>query len=255
MGVREFFQWNKRLADRFWEKHGYSDRRLFAYYTSAVGKCLSPGMLVYDVGGGDTCCYAHRRKDVGNFRVIGLDITDKRLKTNPDVDGYLVSDITKEVPIPYGRIDMLTSSSVLEHLVRQQDFIDEAKKALKPGAYFIHVFPSKFALFAIANQLLSNRLAKKLLYALYPHLRESNGFRAYYNKTYYSAFTKLLKENGFEIVDVKCNYYQSDYFGFFLPLYALSLFWDTLMHLLHLKNMASQICVTARYLGEETAKA
>lgn len=250
MGISAFFRWNKQLADRFWEKYGYADRRLFPYYAAAVKKRLIPGMLVYDVGGGETCCYADARETVGNLRIIGLDITDKRLKTNADVDGYLVSDITKEIPIPYGRIDMLTSSSVLEHLESQQAFIDEAKKALKKGAYFVHVFPSKFALFAIANQLISNQLAKKLLCALYPHWRESNGFRAYYNKTYYSAFTKLLKENGFEIVDAKCNYYQSDYFGFFLPFYALSLFWDTLMHLLHLKNMASQLCVTARYIGE-----
>lgn len=245
MCVKRFFRWNKRIADAFWQKCGYSDRRLYRYYEEKVRSLVRPGMLVYDVGGGGDCCYADCKEDAGAFKIIGVDIEDVRLKENSKVDGMIVADITKEIPLPYGKIDMLTSCSVLEHLSDQTAFVKNAYGALNDGGYLVSVFPGKFALFALLNRLLSNRVARKVLFYVYPNLKGANGFRVYYDKTYYTRFYRLLEENGFTVLDLKCNYYQSDYFGFFLPFYFLSLLWDAFCRLFRIKNLASQLCVTA----------
>jgi len=245
MCVKRFFRWNKRVADAFWRKCGYSDRRLYRYYEDKVRSLVREGMLVYDVGGGGDCCYADCKEDAGEFKIVGVDIEDVRLKENAKVDEMIVADITKEIPLPYGQIDMLTSSSVLEHLSNQEAFVQNAYGALKDGGYLVSVFPSKFALFALLNRLLTNRVARKVLFFVYPNLKGANGFRAYYDKTYYTRFYRLLEENGFTVLDMKCNYYQSDYFGFFLPFYCLSLLWDAFCRLFKIKNLASQLCVTA----------
>lgn len=245
MIIKRFFKWNKRVADAFWQKCGYSDRRLYTYYDEQVRGFLKPGMLVYDVGGGGDCCYADAKAAVGDFRIVGVDIEDVRIKDNAKVDEFLVADITKEIPLPHGQIDLLTSCSVLEHLSDQTAFVQNARAALKDGGAMIHVFPSKFALFALLNQVFSNRFARKVLFFIYPHLKGANGFRTYYDKTYYTRFRRLLEENGFTVLDMRCNYYQSDYFGFFLPFYFLSLLWDAFCRLFRIKNLASQLCVTA----------
>ncbi len=248
--MRRFIQWNKRTTARFWTRHGYADRRLYTYYDAAVRQALRPDMLVYDVGGGGYCSYYDAKETVGNFTLVGVDIEDIRLKDNATIDELIVADITKDIPLPHGKIDMITSSSVLEHLENQEAFIRNARAALKDGGLFIHVFPSRYALFAILNRLLTNRVAKKILFALHPNLKGSNGFKAYYDRTYYTAFQKLLTENGFTITDMQCNYYQSDYFGFFLPLYFISLGWDALCHACGWKNLCAQLCVTAVKNGD-----
>ena len=254
MGIKRFFKWNKRVADRFWEKCGYSDRRLYHYYDAKVRSLLRPGMLVYDVGGGGDCCYADEKEKIGDFRIVGVDIEDVRIKENAKVDEFLVADITKEIPLPHGKIDMLTSSSVLEHLSDQTAFVKNARACLKDGGVMVHVFPGKFALFALLNQIISNRLARKILFFIYPNLKGANGFRTFYDKTYYTRFLRLLEENGFTVLDIQCNYYQSDYFGFFLPFYFLSLLWDSLCRLFRIKNLASQLCVTAKKRPDEEEK-
>ena len=139
-------------------------------------------MLVYDVGGGGDCCYADAKEETGEFRIVGVDIEDVRIKENAKVDEFLVADITKEIPLPHGKIDMLTSSSVLEHLSDQTAFVKNARASLKDGGVMVHVFPSKFALFALLNQIISNRLARKILFFVYPNLKGANGFRTFYDK-------------------------------------------------------------------------
>jgi hypothetical protein len=86
---------------------------------------------------------------------------------------------------------------------------------LRPSGKCIHLFPSKYAPFSIANQILPNFLAKKILYRIHPHQVGLGGFRAYSDMTYYPAFTNVLIKNGFTIESAKPGYYQSNYFNFF----------------------------------------
>ena len=64
----------------------------------------------------------------------------------------------------------------------------------------VHAFPGRYAPFALINQLLPNRLARRLVGYLHPEwLEEDNfGFLAFYDRCYFSAVQDLLDRNGFE---------------------------------------------------------
>lgn len=168
------------------------------------------------------------------------------MQFNEDVDEKIVADITKSIPLPDGYVDMVTSESVLEHLQNLEATVKEVHRILKPGGYFISVLPSKFALFAIINQCLPNVVSKKILYKLHPESKGIGGFKAYYNRCFFSSLRKLLLANGFSDVDFKFSYHQSNYFSFFAPFCVVSLIWDCLMYLLNAKNLCAYVCFTAR---------
>jgi len=223
----------------------YEKTDAYHTYIDEVKAKLLPHTLIYDIGGGKTCPYLEDRER--DFIVYALDISSEELKTNDLVDKKICTDVTKAIPTPDGQPDVITSRYVLEHLNDQQAFVSNAYAALKPGGYFIHVFPCKYALFSMINQLLPKDFAKKVLFTLKPASKSTSGFPAYYDKTNYSAFNCLLKKTGFTDLDFKFQYVQSNYFSFFLPLYLITYFlWDFIWFVLDVKDMAAYICVVAK---------
>jgi hypothetical protein len=111
----------------------------------------------------------------------------------------------------------------------------------------VHAFPGRYAPFALINQLLPNRLARRLVGYLHPEwLEEDNyGFLAFYDRCYFSAVRDLLDCNGFENPRFDFLYYQSVYFNFCFPLYVLMLVYDLIASMLGIRNLASGIVVTA----------
>ena len=85
---------------------------------------------------------------------------------------------------------------------------------------------------------------------LHPYWREEGnyGFPAFYNRCYFSAMQDLLRRNGFENAKFTLLYYQSTYFTFFFPLFVLMLFYDVLVSLFEVRNLASGIIVEAERL-------
>jgi SAM-dependent methyltransferase len=141
---------------------------------------------------------------------------------------------------------MVTSESVLEHLQNLELTVKEISRILKTGGYFISLFPNKFALFAIINQCLPNSISKKILYKLHPQSRGIGGFKAYYNRCYFAALSKLLRDNGFKNVKFFFNYNQSAYFSFFVPCFLVSIVWDYFMYLLGVRNLCAYVCFVAK---------
>ena len=118
---------------------------------------------------------------------------------------------------------------------------------LRPGGLMIHAFPGKYAPFALINQLLPNRVARRLVGYLHPEWREEDnyGFLAFYDRCCFSALHDLLDGNGFKNLRFDLLYYQSVYFNFFFPLYVLMLAYDLIASALGIRNLASGIVVTA----------
>jgi ubiquinone/menaquinone biosynthesis C-methylase UbiE len=168
------------------------------------------------------------------------------LQFNNDVDEKIVADITKAIPLEDLSADMVTSASVLEHLQDLGSTVKEISRILKPNGYFISVLPSKFALFAIINQCLPHSVSKKILYKLHPNAKGIGGFKAFYNRCFFSSLQKLLCENGFSKTEFKFSYSQSNYFSFFVPFYIVSLIWDYLMYLFNIRNLCAYVCFTAQ---------
>jgi ubiquinone/menaquinone biosynthesis C-methylase UbiE len=205
--------------------------------------------VVVDVGGGKACPFAHFRKEGSRTRIVAVDCSEEELRENEDVDEKVVADVTRGLPFPDASVDMVVSRSVLEHLRDVRSFVAEARRVLKEGGYFIHLFPCRFAPFAVINRALPHAVSRKILYSLVPETKGIGGFPAVYRDCYHSAMRRVLEDGGFEIEEMITSYYQSPYFSFFLPLYLLSAAYEALVRALGAKNLCAYLLVVAKKAG------
>lgn len=247
--ARAFLRANKLAARRLKPYVPQARIDLHREYPRVVAQhlnALPPGATVVDVGGGRRCAFARYRNPASGVRIVAVDVSADELAFNVDVDDKVVADVTARLPFADNEVDLVVSRSVIEHLRRPEAFFDEAARVLKSGGLTIHVVPSRFAPFAIANQLLSRRTSSKLLRTLVPGSEGVLGFPAYYEQTYPSAFRRMLGKSRLEVIELRVGYYQADYFNFFLPLFVLSAAYELIVSTLRLENLAANMLVVAR---------
>jgi SAM-dependent methyltransferase len=246
--LRKFFAANSRLCEKLEPYLPQARTNIFGLYEKTVARYMNSrvAQVVVDVGGGKSCGFAKYRDPGQRVRIIAVDVSDEELKHNTDVDETKVANIVQGLPFEAEEVDLIVSSSVLEHLPDLHGFIASSSQALKKGGYYIHRFPSKFAPFALINQALPQPLARKLLYFFKPESEGICGFPAYYNNCYYSAITELLEKHDFEIADLRLSYYQSQYYKFFAPLFLVSALYEALIQTIGAKNLCAHLLVIAR---------
>ncbi|GMV94425.1 MAG: hypothetical protein AMXMBFR82_42030 [Candidatus Hydrogenedentota bacterium] len=245
---RSFVRANQRVCRRIAPRLPQARIRFEDLYVDRVAERMNaaPGQTVVDVGGGKSCRFAHRRDPRLGTRIICVDVAEAEMAPNQDVDEKRVGDIMQGLPFDDGTVDLVVSRSVLEHLESQEQFADAAYRALKPGGYSIHFFPCKFAPFAVINQLLPNRVSKALLHGIFEGKEGILGFPACYDKTYYSAYTRLLEAKQFQIERIDISYSQSGYFSFFLPCFLVSALYEMVVMALGIQNLCAYMIVVAR---------
>jgi len=221
------------------------------YPRVAAEKILESGALnILDVGGGKTCAYQDLLPADWRGRIVALDIAPEELLHNRSVSARLVCDITRGLPVRDGAIDCITSRSVLEHLSDLEAFVAAASKAVRPGGWFIHWIPNKFAPFAMINALLPNRIAKPLLHYLDPATKGICGFPVVYDRCWPSATEEMFARHGFETVLLQPSYFQSRYYSFFLPFFLLSSLYEGLMQFLGMRTLCAHYLVAARRVDD-----
>jgi SAM-dependent methyltransferase len=139
------------------------------------------------------------------------------------------------------------SRAVVEHIRDNAAFFRNCARVLRPGGIVVHAFSGRFAPFALMNQLLPNRLTRRVIDYLHPewHEERNYGFLAFYDRCYFSTVKDLLDRNDFTNVRFNFLYYQSIYFNFFYPLFMLMLAYVSISSMLGIRNLASGIIVTA----------
>ena len=207
-----------------------------------------PGQVVLDIGGGKECSFLHYLDAPARHLIIALDLSEAELRHNRQLKHKIVADaVANRFPFRDASADLVVSRSVVEHVRDNAAFFANCACVLRPGGSMVHAFPGRYAPFALINQLLPNRLARRLVGYLHPEwLEEDNfGFLAFYDRCYFSAVQDLLDRNGFEKLRFDFLYYQSVYFNFFFPFYVLMLAYDLTAAALGIRNLASGIVVTA----------
>lgn len=255
MILDRFFEMNRSLCRRIGRFlpqskpiQQFEGHPLFRLYEKVVVRYMNsrPNQVVLDIGGGEACTFAKYRDPAVNATIVAVDVSEKAMMNNVDVNEKKVADVTEDLSFGDQEVDLVVSRTLLEHLHNIEIFIADSNRVLKKNGYFISLFPSKFAPFALINRMLPVSLSSKLLYYLIPRGRGFTGYPAYYDRCYYSAVKSLLEKHGFEIVDVHLNYSQSHYFSFFVPLYLLSALYEIILQAVGARNLCAYVLVVAR---------
>lgn len=246
--LNKFFKTNRNLSKKIEPYLPQAKTSIDRLWEVEVARYMNsePEQVVVDVGGGKTCHFAKHRDAAMKPKIIAVDISEEEIKHNRDVDERRVADITQRLPFSPGEADLVVSRSVLEHLKNVEGFVSNSGRTLRTGGYFIHLFPSKFAPFALINQALPKGLSQRLLYFFRPEKIGICGFPAFYNNCYYSAMKALLEKHDFKLVKTYLGYYQSPYFGFLFPLFIASAFYEALLYIFGVKNLGAYVLVVAR---------
>lgn len=246
--IQKIFLYNRRLCNRLQIFIPQAKFNIFDMYEQLVTKYMNskPNQIIVDVGSGKQCPYAKNKERGINAKIVGVDISIEELNFNNDVDEKIISNAICSLPFKKDEVDIIASRSFLEHLEDIDKFISQSEHVLKSGGFFIHLLPCKFAPFSLINQIIPNKLAKKLLYFIIPESEGIGGFPAYYNKCYYTSMKKILENHDFEITESYFSYYQSPYFNFFLPLFLLSVSYEYLLLKANAKNLCAYMLIVAR---------
>jgi SAM-dependent methyltransferase len=247
--LREFFRVNRQVSaaiGSLWPHTRYNPFRDYAAMVAAEMGHLNVKRMA-DIGAGLSVPYASLRTDDAVY-LIGVDISEEDMASNTSLDEARVANVVADaLPFEPDELDLIVSSSVLEHLQDLGTFVEQAARVLRPGGAFIHVFPSRYAPFAIINRAIPHRLKRSLLHFAFPELVGTQGFPAYYDRTYYSAFAKLLDRNGFDVEFVRASYYgSSPYFSIFAPAYAGVLLVELLIKATGRLDLCATLLVVAR---------
>jgi SAM-dependent methyltransferase len=245
--LRSFVRANRRICAVIERRLPQRRLDISLLFERTVGKKmrnLPAGSIIVDAGGGRLCPYAEYKP--AGLRIVAVDVTDEDLRRNIEADEWRVADIASHLPFADGEVAIVTSKHVLEHLPDTDRFIDAAHRVLKPGGWFIHLFPGRNAPFAVASRLLPDRLKQRLVHGLHPETAGTHRFPTWYDRCYSSAFRRLIEEHGFTVEQEVVSYYQSHYFGFFVPLYLVSVVWELVLMALHARDSAATLLFIAR---------
>lgn len=238
--LQRFFEANRRISQAITPRHVH-EANVFGAYRKIGALLLSrPDVRnVVDVGAGKGWHFPRYYKDWYGIRLIGLDIDGAEMEPNADLDVKIECDVADQIPMQDNSADLFMVHSGIEHFSNNQRFLVNALRILRPGGFLVAQFPSRHAPFVLANRLLPQAISQRILNHAMGERSKLLGFRAYYDRTNYSAFKKLYAEVGFEEIYHLPGYCSSSYCEFFLPLFALSYAYDAIVFALGIKQLAS----------------
>lgn len=248
--VRRFVEWNCGVSR--WQRSliarmvpDCAQEGQLDFRDHVLPSLLQSGRRVLDVGGGKHPAIPLQTKQDLGLYVVGLDISEAELAQAPPgaYDAVVVGDVAV-VSIP-GEYDLVFSRAVLEHVADPPAAVANLAGVLVPGGIMAHVVPCRNAPFAILNRWLGNRIARGVLFAIFPEKREDSGFPAYYRDCTPAGLSRACRECGLEVVKI-IPYYNSEYTSFFAPLYTVEMFRQALMCYLRLENFAEGFSLVAR---------
>lgn len=237
--VTGFFNLNKRLSLRMIPDHVH-EANVFGAYKKVGAIALSHPRVhrVADIGAGKNWQFPPYYKDWYGITLIGIDIDAEEMRENRALDERIACSATGDIPLDDGSVDLVTAHSGVEHFEDNERFLRNAYRILRPGGYLLALFPNRYAAFAMANRLLPPALAKRLLRVSMGDT-DLLGFKAYYDRTNYSAFRRMSETVGFEVAYYLPGYLSSTYLAFFNPLFLVSYAIDTANYMLGVKNLAT----------------
>jgi 2-polyprenyl-3-methyl-5-hydroxy-6-metoxy-1,4-benzoquinol methylase len=206
---------------------------------------LTPGALVYDVGGGKQPMIPVESKIKLGIQVVGVDIDEKELRSAPAgaYDATICCDITKYRG--NGNGDVVLCQALLEHVTNVADALRAIDSILKPGGVALLFVPSSNAAYAKLNLMMPEKLKRAILFRVFPDTSKAQGFRAYYDRCTPRDIKNLAGQLGLLTERLRL-YYHSNYFAFMAPLYALWRLWTLAFYAIDRQQAAETFSIALR---------
>jgi len=177
--------WEKQSKD--WEKNlFYSKNTLFLKWLSKVSK-KTYKILDQGCGIGQYTFSAYK---IGFQNIIGMDFSEELLKfarkntKNLKYNIKFIKGDIRNMPFKENSFDVVISGGIVEHVPETAKTISELSRVLKKNGYLLIHVPHKISVFTITKKI-------QQFFGLW-----KCGYEKSFTKKY---FSKLLKENGFEI--------------------------------------------------------
>ena len=182
-----------------------------------------------------------------DYEFIGLDI-DERPECASLYDRFVVQSV--EDPLP-GRVDMIISFTLLEHVPDNTAAIKAMYRGLNAGGSIHHYVPSGLHPYSLALRAIGARLQRRLIPMLRPGAEDVTGYPAYFDLCTPRAMTEALVAVGFAEIDLQPFYRANDYFAFFTPAFIVITLYENVCRRLGLRALASGFVVSARKPSDE----
>ncbi len=204
---------------------------------------LTPGSVVWDIGGGKHPVVQPSIKKEKKLLVVGLDISAEELDAAPPgaYDEAVVADIGNYRG--RGDADLVVCQALLEHVQNTAAAFAGISSILKTGGIAILFTPCRNAAYARLNLVLPQRLKQQLLFAIYQEARGQQGFLAHYDRCTPSHFRRLAADSGLQVNDQHL-YYHSNYFNYAFPIHLLWRLWVLLFAALAPDSAAETFIMT-----------
>lgn len=152
--------------------------------------------------------------------ILGVDIDQEELDAAPA--GAYARAVCADITCFRGNADadVVIVQSLLEHVADNAAGMKGIASLCKPGGRIFTFCPNRRAWFAMINRTLPERIKRAVLYAVYPHTRENQGFPAFYDRCTPSEIREAMEAAGLRVERIE-PYFISSYFMFFFPLYLL----------------------------------
>lgn len=249
--VKAFVGANRRAAralERRWPRFFLGDHDYLACLRQRVEADIASNapQVVLEPGGIDRPFLEKGR----GFRYIGVDIEER-----PDCyrvyDAFHVQSIEERLPV---KVDMVVSTTLLEHVPDNRRSIATIHDALNPGGTTHHYIPSKNHPYALALRLVGPRLQKILIAWLRPEAAAVTGYPTFFSHCTPGQMHALFQETGFSSIDIQPFYRAADYFAFFLPTYLACVLFENACKALDMRAFASGFVISAKVAGTTQAQ-
>ena len=243
--VKGFMNFNDKLsfglAARFPGLFGNLEQR----YIDLENCIKTPGLKDLDVaelGGVDRPMLAPGDA----HRFVGVDVDDQGGEAHNKYDLFYKQSVEED--FGYGRrYDLIYSMTLIEHVPNNKRTFDNIYWALKKGGETIHYFPSKNAIYALFIRIFGNDLQRKVIGAIWGKDKLSTiGYPAYFDHCSANEMETMLKDIGYEDVEVKCYYRANSYFSACTPIYVLVSFYENICRFFNLRSLATGLLVIAK---------
>ena len=221
----------------------------YTHFTESFApRYLRPGMKVYDIGAGKRPHIDPETKRRLGLQVVGLDIDQGELDRAPAgaYDEVVCADITQYRG--KGDADLVICQALLEHVRDVEKAFETIASILKPGGEAVIFVPSRNAVFARLNLLMPHELKRQVMFTVFPHTKQAQGFPSYYDRCTPADFRALAVKYGLTVEEAEV-YFASFYFSFFFPLYAAWRAWTMAFRAVAGDQAAESFAMALRKLG------